>query len=66
MWFSHNNIIYEIDHGHSDYITIFITEFDNNNNKIVKSENYSSLIELFDKFRIDNKTIKELWQDISY
>ncbi len=64
LWFWYENTEYQIDHGISEITTIYMTEYDKEQKKIVRSENYSSIIELLDKFKIKNKKIKELWNDV--
>ena len=66
IWFFYNNNEYQIDHGLPKITAMYITEYNGNQKISERSENYSSVIELLDKFRIDGKTIKEIWESVKF
>jgi len=66
IWFWFNNTEYQIDHGLSEFTSIYITEFKENKKISERSENFTSIIELFEKFRIDGKNIKEIWDNVNF
>lgn len=64
IWFFYNNTEYQIDYGLPNITAMYITEYDGKQKVSERSENYSSVIELLDQFRIDGKTIKEIWESV--
>jgi hypothetical protein len=66
VWFWYDNTEYQIDYGLSGITAMYITEYDGKQKKSERSENYSSIIELLDQFRINGKTIKDIWKDVEF
>ncbi|MDR2822212.1 MAG: hypothetical protein LBV58_01490 [Acholeplasmatales bacterium] len=66
LWFWYEDAEYQIDHGISEITSMCMTKYDKEQKEIVRIENYSSIIELLDKFKIKNKNIKEIWNDVSF
>jgi hypothetical protein len=66
IWFSLNNKVYQVDHGAPGITSMFITEFDGSNKISERSEDFSSIIDMLHHFKIEGKTIKELWDDVAF
>lgn len=66
IWFFYNNTEYQIDYGLPNITSMYITVYDGKQKVSERSENYSSVIELLDQFRIDGKTIKEIWESVKF
>lgn len=62
----YKNVKYQIDYGISNVTAMYITEYDGQKKISERSENYSSVIELLDKFKIEGKAIKDIWNDIKF
>ena len=66
IWFSLNNTVYQVDHGIKGTTSMFITEYDNTQKISERSEDFSSIIDLLHNFKINGKTIIELWDEIVF
>ena len=67
VYFVYHKTEYEIDRGLPDITVLFIYEYDEKmNKKLKREERYSSIFELFNKVRIDEKTIKEVWDGVIF
>lgn len=66
IWFSLNNTVYQVNHGIQSITSMFITEYDDSQKISERSENYTSIIDLLHNFKVNGKTIKELWDDIIF
>ena len=66
IWFCYKNTVYQIDHGLPNIITMYITKYKNKQKISERSENFSTVAELLNKFTIDGKTIKEIWDDVTF
>ena len=60
IWFYYKNAVYQIDYGLPNITAMYITKYKNKQKISERSENFSSVIELLNKFTIDGKTIKEI------
>ncbi len=65
-WFFYNNTLYQVDHGLPNVTAMYITKYNGKQKVSEQSENYPSIIELLDKFRIEGKRIREIWDDVTY
>lgn len=66
IWFFYKNTEYQIDYGLPNITAMYITEYDGKQKVSERSENFSSVVELLDQFRIDGKTIKEIWGNVEF
>lgn len=66
IWFYYKNAVYQIDYGLPNITAMYITKYKNKQKISERSENFSSVIELLNKFTIDGKTIKEIWGDVTF
>lgn len=64
--FFYNGKLYQIDYGNRGQVTLFITDEKVNQTKNVQSVSFISIFELLDKFRIDGKSIKDIWNDVEF
>lgn len=63
--FIYKNKEYQVIHESPTSTTMCITSY-GNKEPIIRCVNYSSTIELLELFRIDKKSIKEIWDDVSF
>lgn len=66
IWFYYNNTEYQIDYGLPNITAMYVTEYKNKQKVSERSENFSTINELLDKFRIDGKTIKDIWESVEF
>ena len=66
IWFYYKNAVYQIDYGIPNITAMYITKYKNKQKISERSENFSSVTELLNKFTIDGKTIKEIWDDVTF
>lgn len=66
IWFYYKNAVYQIDYGLPNITAMYITKYKNKQKISERSENFSSVIELLNKFTIDGKTIKEIWGAVTF
>lgn len=66
IWFYYKNAVYQIDYGLPNITAMYITKYKNKQKISERSENFSSVIELLNKFTIDGKTIKEIWGEVTF
>lgn len=66
IWFYYKNAVYQIDYGIPNITAMYITKYKNKQKTSERSENFSSVTELLNKFTIDGKTIKEIWDDVTF
>ena len=64
--FFYNDKLYQIDYGKIGATCLFITTYIDKQVISECNEEFSSIIELFDKFRIDGKRISEIWENVSF
>ena len=66
IWFCYKNAVYQIDYGLPNITAMYITKYKNKQKISERSENFSSAIELLNKSTIDGKTIKEIWDEVTF
>lgn len=67
VYFVYHQTEYQIDRGLPDITSLFIIEHSKKLNKeLKKEEKYCSVFELFNEVRINGKTIKEVWEDVTF
>lgn len=65
LCFYYNDNVYQIDHSLSSATYVCIIEYNGNQRLPQRNEKFSSIIDMLDRFRIDGKRIREIWDDIS-
>ena len=63
--FFYKNMLYQIDYGLRDITAMYITEYKGSQKVSERSEQFSSIIELLDKFRIEGKRIRDIWNEVT-
>ncbi len=66
IWFCYKNTVYQVIHQSSTITTMWITEYNGKQKISEHGENFASIIELLDKFRIEGKAIKDIWQEVTF
>ena len=56
---------YQIIHESNDIVSMCITEYKGSQKVSERSEQFSSIIELLDKFRIEGKRIRDIWNEVT-
>ena len=62
--FLHDDIEYQICYESADVVYMCATSYKDHPEKLLRCEKFASLIELFDKFRIDGKRIRDIWDNV--
>lgn len=65
-WFVYKDIEYQVDYGLENIVAMYVTVYNGTEKVSGKSVNFLSIFELLDKFRIEGKTIKEIWDEVIY
>ena len=66
LWFYYNDTEYQVLYESNEVCSMYITKYDGDKKIFERCENFLSVIELLDKFRIEGKTIKDIWNKVSY
>jgi hypothetical protein len=45
---------------------MYITKYDGNKKVSEHFENYNSIIDMLENFKIDGKTIRDIWNEVSF
>ena len=64
FWYANNE--YQIVYNSRKSVSMCITEYAESKKISEQSETFSSIIELLDKFRIDGKRIRDIWDEITF
>lgn len=63
IWFAYKGIEYQVCHESKDATTMVITEFKDGKKVSERSEIFSSTNDLLDKFKIEGKNIRDIWNE---
>lgn len=66
LWFWHNNIEYQVVYTIPNTTTMCITQYDGNKKVSEHFENYNSIIDMLENFKIDGKAIRDIWNEVSF
>ena len=66
IYFLYANDEYQIVYDSTKSVSMCITEFKGIQKVSERSESYSSIIELLDKFRIKGKRIRDIWDEVTF
>lgn len=66
IYFFYKDSEYQILHETKEITIMYINEYNGNQKISERSESYFSTIELLEKFRIDGKSIKDIWDDVTF
>ena len=66
IYFLYANDEYQIVYDSSESVSMCITEFKGTQKVSGRSESFSSIIELLDKFRIEGKRIRDIWDEVTF
>lgn len=65
-WFIHGNAEYQIDHSDAKSTSMYKTEYINDKKIIQKCGVYNDIIDLLINFKINDKRLVEIWDEISF
>ena len=66
IYFLYANDEYQIVYDTSESVSMCITEFKGAKKVSERGESFSSIIELLDKFRIEGKRIRDIWDEVTF
>ena len=66
IYFLYANNEYQIVYDSSESVSMCITEFKGTQKVSGRSESFSSIIELLDKFIIEGKRIRDIWDEVTF
>ena len=66
LWFWYNNTEYQVVYTVPGMTTIHATKYDGGKKTSEYAENYKSIIDMLDNFKIDGKRIKDIWSEVSF
>lgn len=66
IYFLYANDEYQIVYDTSESVSMCITEFKGAKKVSGRSESFLSIIELLDKFRIEGKRIRDIWDEVTF
>ena len=66
IYFLYANDEYYIVYDSKESVSMCISEFKGSKKVSERSESFSSIIELLDKFRIEGKRIREIWDEVTF
>ncbi len=66
LWFLYKDNEYMLSFHYDEYVSMLVTEYKDGQKSLERVENFSSIFELLDKFKIEDKTIKEVWEDVTF
>lgn len=65
LYFMYNDKEYEIEYF-NNFIFINVTRLENNKIILERSEKFSTIIELLNNFKVDGKSICEIWPNVRF
>ena len=66
IWFDYKNAEYQIYPNGGECITMYITKYDGDRIISEESINFKTSRDLLANFKIEGKTIQEIWKDIAF
>lgn len=66
LWFWYNNTEYQVVYTVPGMTTMYATKYDGGKKISEYFENYKSIIDMLDNFKIDGKRIKDIWPEVSF
>ncbi len=64
--FLYHNKIYQIIHETEKIVSMCVYQFNDKQKMLVKSDSFINIIALLDTYRIDNKRIRDIWEEVSF
>ena len=66
LWFWYNNTEYQVAYTIPGMTTMYATKYDGGKKISEYSENYKSIIDMLDNFKINGRCIKDIWSEVSF
>ena len=66
LYFMYNEKEYQIEYPSKDSVYMCVTRCENNKIILERNEKFNSLIELLNDFRIEGKSIHEIWPSVQF
>lgn len=65
LYFMYNDSEYQIEHF-NDFVYMCVSRLENENIVLERNEKFNSIIELLNDFKIEGKSIREIWSDVRF
>jgi hypothetical protein len=66
LWFEYDGLEYFIEHTSPNVVSMCVTRINGPNDILERNEPFASIIELLEKFRIGEKRIRDIWDDVVF
>ena len=66
LYFMYDEKEYQIEYSGNDGVHMCVSRYENNNIILERSEKFNSVVELLNNFRIEGKSIHEIWPNIYF
>lgn len=66
LYFMYNGKEYQIEHSGNDIVYMCVSSHENNRGILERNEKFNSIIELLNDFKIDGKSIHEIWPNVYF
>lgn len=66
LWFWYNNTEYQVVYTVPGMTTMCATKYDGGKKISEYYENYKSIIDMLENFKIDGNRIKDIWHEVSF
>lgn len=66
LFFMYNGREYQIEHSGNDIVYMCVSSYENNRSILERNEKFNSIIELLNDFKIDGKSIHEIWSNVHF
>ncbi len=66
LYFMYNEKEYQIEYPSKDIVYMCVSRYENNRIILERNEKFNSIIELLNDFRIEGKSIREIWSNVYF
>ena len=66
LYFMYNEKEYQIEHTNKDIVHMCVSRYENNKVILERYEKFNSIIELLANFKIEGRSIHEIWENIHF
>lgn len=66
LYFMYDEKEYQIEHSGNNIVNMCVSRYENNKIILERNEKFNSIIELLNKFKIEGKSIHEIWTNVHF
>lgn len=66
IWFWYDDTEYQVSYAVPNMVTMNATKYEGTQKISEHSEDYRSIIDMLENFRIDGKPIRDIWSEVSF